>query len=99
MLCLSPHLPGTSDDYVTKTVTVAIAMNGQDFLEDSSNAEVTFIGTGSSNAIFHFVISSLLIALLIVAILTCLTALIGFFKVNDVRQNPNVISVKTLRDS
>lgn len=79
-------------------MTVAIAMNGQDFLEDSSNARVTFIGTGSSNAIFHFVISALLIALLIVAILTCCTALIGFFKVNE-KQNPNVLTVTTLRDS
>jgi len=31
MLCLTPHISGTSDDYTSETVILAIAMNGQDF--------------------------------------------------------------------
>lgn len=38
MLCLTPHISGSTDDYSSTTVTVGIAMNGQDFLEDTSNA-------------------------------------------------------------
>lgn len=77
MLCLTPHIAGTSDDYSTETVTVGIAMNGQDFMEETSYAKVTFVGTGSGPGFFHFVITALLIALLLLAIFTCVTALMG----------------------
>jgi hypothetical protein len=28
MMCLTPHIQGTSDDYSSETVVLAIAMNG-----------------------------------------------------------------------
>jgi hypothetical protein len=49
-------------------VIVAVAMNGQDFNEIESQATVMFVGTGSNNAFWHFLIGALLISLLILAI-------------------------------
>lgn len=93
MLCLSPHISGTSDDYSSETVTVAIAMNGQDFMESTSNAEVTFVGTGSSNGFFHFVIGALLIALLLLALLTCIAAVLQMRTAN-VKREPEVLVLR-----
>jgi hypothetical protein len=68
VLCMSPHFSGTPDDYYMEQVPVAVAMNGQDFDEIESQATVMFVGTGSNNAIWHFLIGALLISLLILAI-------------------------------
>lgn len=88
ILCLTPHISGSTDDYSSTTVTVGVAMNGQDFLEETSQAEVTFVGTGSSNAFLNFVISALLIALLGVAIFTFVIALINWMSPSqDARSN------------
>jgi hypothetical protein len=93
MLCLSPHISGTSDDYSSETVTVSIAMNGQDFMEERSNAQVTFIGSGTSAGFFHFVIGALLIALLILALLTCIMAVLQMQTVN-VNSEPGVVTLR-----
>jgi len=51
-------------------VTVTVALNGQDFNEVSSDAEVTFLGTGTSARFLYFVIATILIGLLILALMT-----------------------------
>jgi len=48
MLCLSPHIPGRANQYSRHLTKVAVAWNGEDFLEDTSQATVTFVGTGSN---------------------------------------------------
>jgi hypothetical protein len=93
MLCLSPHISGTSDDYSSETVTVAIAMNGQDFMEETSNARVTFVGTGTSTGFFHFLVAALLIALLLLALLTCIAAMLQMRSVN-INREPEVITLR-----
>lgn len=75
MLCLSPHIPGTSDDYTTHPVRVAVAFNGQDFMEDTSSAQVTFKGTGRTTSFIVYLITALLVALFIVALVVCLITL------------------------
>ena len=70
VLCMTPHFAGTSDDYYRDTVVVGVALNGQDFGENLSHAEVTFVGTGSNTAFWQFVIAALLIALLLLACAT-----------------------------
>ena len=67
IMCVSPRIPGTSDDYYRETVQVAVAMNGQDFNEMQSDAEVTFIGTGSNMKLWHLIIGICLLGLLILA--------------------------------
>lgn len=67
VLCMPPNFPGQPSDYYKEEVQVTVAMNGQDFNEDQSNAMVTFIGTGSNPAVWHFIIGSLLLALLVMA--------------------------------
>jgi len=43
-------------------------MNGQDFEIDSGDAFVTFIGTGDSSALWHFLASLLIFSLLILGL-------------------------------
>jgi hypothetical protein len=78
MLCLSPHIPGTSDDYSSVKVKLAVAFNGQDFLEDTSSASVTFVGTGTNHGYILYLFTALLIALFLIALVTCLFALFNF---------------------
>lgn len=68
VLCMSPHFQGTSDDYYRVTVPVGVALNGQDFNEATSNAEVTFVGTGADTTFLFFIIGALLLALLLLAL-------------------------------
>lgn len=75
MLCLSPHIPGNSDDYSSHYTRVAIAFNGQDFLEDTSSASVTFEGTGHSFGFLFYVLTTLLVALFIMALVICIASL------------------------
>jgi len=82
VLCMTPHFAGTSDDYYRDTVLVGVALNGQDFGENLSHAEVTFVGTGSNTAFWQFVIAALLIALLLLACATCCTALAHWWQTN-----------------
>lgn len=82
VLCMTPHFAGTSDDYYRDTVVVGVALNGQDFGELLSHAEVTFVGSGSNTAFWQFVIAALLIALLLLACATCCTALAHWWQTN-----------------
>jgi len=68
LLCVSPRIPGDSDDYSTETVKLSVAMNGQDFNEIESDAHVTFIGTGSNLGLFKFLLTAILLGLLFVAL-------------------------------
>lgn len=43
--CTTPPTDEPPDSIYRETVTVSVAMNGQDFLEDTSTAELTFVGT------------------------------------------------------
>ena len=74
ILCVSPRIPGDPEDYSEETVKVTVAMNGQDFADTESDAYVTFIGTGSPLAIWKFIITILLLALLGLGILYCCAA-------------------------
>jgi hypothetical protein len=75
ILCVSPRIPGDPEDYSEETVKVTVAMNGQDFGDMESDAYVTFMGTGSPLAIWKFIITILLLALLGLGILYCCAAL------------------------
>merc|ERR1719361_1941978 len=74
ILCITPHIKGRPEDYCRETVQVTVAMNGQDFNEVQSDAYVTFVGTGEDSRLLFF-----LIALLILALIACCSAMIGYF--------------------
>lgn len=69
LLCLSPHIQGNSDEYTSVKVKVAVAFNGQDFVEDTSSAYVTFKGTGQTFSVFFWLMTIVLIALFLAAVL------------------------------
>ena len=68
VLCLSPTISDRPEDFATESVFVGVAMNGQDFDNESSNVKVTFIGTGDSSALWHFLASILLFSLMILGL-------------------------------
>ena len=43
--CTTPPIDDSPDSIYRETVTVSVAMNGQDFQEDASDVEYTFVGT------------------------------------------------------
>lgn len=68
VLCLSPHFGGNADDYAEENTKIAIALNGQDYLDATSSAHVTFVGTGHSFGALFWVMTSVLVAILILAV-------------------------------
>lgn len=80
VLCLTPNIPGTSDDYATELVTVGVAMNGQDSNEETSNAKVTFVGTGSSMVVWQFILKAIIIALILLGVFACCIGAYNAFK-------------------
>ena len=60
--CTTPPTDEPPDSIYKETVTVSVAMNGQDFLEDSSNARFTFVGTAPYISFMTIVLCLLAIA-------------------------------------
>lgn len=72
---------------------LAIAMNGQDFQEETSNARVTFVGTGYDTSLFYAVVGALLVALVILALVTCILAVLQLQTVSQ-DSGPNIITLR-----
>lgn len=68
VMCVSPRISGHPDDYYREEVLVRVAINGQDFQQVGSEAIVTFVGTGQAKGFVHFIIATILIALLIIVL-------------------------------
>lgn len=68
VMCVSPRISGHPDDYYREEVLVRVAINGQDFQEVGSEAVVTFVGTGQAKGFVHFIIATILIALLLIVL-------------------------------
>ena len=83
------------DSIYRETVKLTVAMNGQDHDEDSSQAEFTFVGTGTYLVFWPFIIGALLLGLLIVALVVCCTALFQRLSIGEYinEGQPNVISL------
>jgi hypothetical protein len=66
--CTTPPTDEPADSIYRETVIVSLAMNGQDFMEDTSNVEFTFIGTAPYISFLTIVIALLALAFLIYAV-------------------------------
>ena len=78
--CDTPSVSDDPDDIWRETVKLTVALNGQDFDEENSDLDFTFIGTGSTLVFWPYVVGTLLIGLLIVALIVLCSALLS--KVN-----------------
>jgi len=58
-------------------VRVTVALNGQDFDEDNSDVDFTFVGTGSTLVFWPYVVGTLLIGLLLVAMIVFCSAILS----------------------
>jgi hypothetical protein len=59
-------------------------MNGQDFDEESSDVDFTFVGTGSTLVFWPYVIGTLLIGLLLVAMIVFCSAILQKFSFEQI---------------
>lgn len=73
---MTPSVSEDPDDIWKETVIIAVAMNGQDFDEENSEAEFTFVGTGSTLVFWPYVIACILIGLLIIALIMFCSAML-----------------------
>jgi hypothetical protein len=75
--CVTPSVSDDPDSIWKETVRITAALNGQDFDEDSSEVDFTFIGTGSTLVFWPYVVGALLIGLLLVALIVFCSALLN----------------------
>ena len=67
---------------------ITVALNGQDFDNDNSDVDFTFVGTGSTLVFWPYVVSTLLIGLLLVAIIVFCSALLQKFSFEKMLSDP-----------
>jgi hypothetical protein len=60
--CTTPPSDESPDSIYRETVTVSVSMNGQDFMEDTSEAEFTFVGTAPYISFLTIVLGLLALA-------------------------------------
>jgi hypothetical protein len=58
------------DDIWRESVKLTVSLNGQDYDEESSEVDFTFVGTGSTLVFWPYVLGTLIIGMLLVAIIT-----------------------------
>lgn len=88
--CVTPSVSDDPDTIWKETVRITVALNGQDFDDDNSDADFTFVGTGSTLVFWPYVIGTLLIGLLLVALIVFCSALLqkaSFERVVSLQQN------------
>ena len=74
--CITPSVSDDPDSIWRETVKVTVALNGQDFDEENSDTDFTFVGTGSTLVFWPYVVGTLLIGLLVVALVVFCSALL-----------------------
>jgi hypothetical protein len=88
--CVTPSIPDDPDSIWRESVRVTVALNGQDFDEENSDVDFTFVGTGSTLVFWPYVIGTLLIGLFLVALIVFCSALLqkaSFERVVAFKQN------------
>jgi len=73
--CLTPSVSDDPDSIWRETVRVTVALNGEDFDEDRTEADFSFVGSGSTLVFWPWIVGTLLIGLLIVALVVFCSAL------------------------
>jgi len=73
--CVTPSIEDDPDSIYRETVRLTVAMNGQDYDEESSEVDFTFVGTGTYLVFWPFIIGALLIGLLLLALVVCCAAI------------------------
>lgn len=84
--CVTPSISEDPSSIRRETVKLTVALNGQDFDEDSSEVDFSFVGTGSSLSFWPYVIGTLLIGLLLVALIVFCSALLQKASFDNVLQ-------------
>ena len=72
--CVTPSITEDPEDIWRETVKITVALNGQDFDEETSEVDFTFVGQGSTLGFWPYVIGTLLIGLLLIALIVFCSA-------------------------
>lgn len=83
ILCISPSSNLNPEDVYREEVQVTVAMNGQDFDSEKSNAYVTFVGTGSDLKLLSIILFCLLAGALMVAVFFLISTCLTYFRTQD----------------
>lgn len=83
--CITPTVQDDPEDIWRETVRITVALNGQDFDEEQSDADFTFIGTGSTLVFWPYVLGTLLIGLLLVALIVFCSALLNNISIPNIQ--------------
>jgi hypothetical protein len=81
--CVTPSIEDEPDSIYRETVKLTVAMNGQDFMEENSQVDFTFVGTGTYLVFWPFVIGALLLGLLIIALVVCCSLIFQSISLDD----------------
>ena len=74
--CVTPSVSDDPDSIWREAVKLTVALNGQDFNDESSEVEFTFVGRGSTLVFWPYVVGTLLIGLLLIALIVFCSALL-----------------------
>lgn len=72
--CVTPSITEDPENIWRETVKITVALNGQDFDEETSEVDFTFVGQGSLYGFWPYVIGTLLIGLLLISLIVFCSA-------------------------
>ena len=70
--CTTPPTDEPPENIYKEEVTVSVAMNGQDFLEDTSTASLTFVGTAPYISFVTVLMVILAVAFVVISFVLCI---------------------------
>jgi hypothetical protein len=85
--CVTPSIQEDPESIWRETVQLTVALNGQDFDDectDSDEIDITFVGTGSSLSFWPYVLGTLMLGLLLVALFTFCSSYMQHVDFNNV---------------
>lgn len=92
--CVTPSVQDDPDSIWRETVRITVALNGQDFDDESSDVDFTFVGTGSTLVFWPYVIGTLLIGLLLVALIVFCSTLINKWNIDKIVASQSSVRVR-----
>lgn len=89
--CITPSIAEDPESIWRESVKLTVALNGQDFDEENSDIDFTFVGLGSSLSFWPYVLGTLLLGLLLVAIFVFCSTLLQKASFENVVQQRNQV--------
>lgn len=86
--CITPSVQEDPESIWKETIKLTVALNGQDFDEENSDLDFSFVGSGSTLVFWPWVLGTLLVGLLLVALVVFCSALLNAVNVENISKRP-----------